>query len=66
MKDFQLISGRSESEVKSKLRALTKQGWSPAQSMRRKENGKVEYFEEGPVPWREVGNEMRYYLGVVR
>lgn len=65
MKDFQLISGRSESEVRSKLKALQRQGWSAAKSSRRNTQGKIEHFEEGPVSWKENGG-MRYYLGVVR
>jgi hypothetical protein len=54
MKDFQLISGRTESEVRSKVRALRKQGWRIAID----KNG----HEEGPT----VCYQKRYHLGVVK
>lgn len=58
MKDFQLISGRSESEVKSKARVLAKQGWREAPE----NNGSP----STSVMWKEVNGERKYYLGVVR
>jgi hypothetical protein len=54
MKDFQLISSRTESEVRSKVRALRKQGWRIAID----KNG----HEEGPT----VCYQKRYHLGVVK
>lgn len=57
MKDFQLLSGRIESEVKSKLRTMQKQGWRIALG----NSG----HEEGAVCWKD-SQGMKYYLGVVK